>query len=87
MPTLVSLHQPSELKVSCSSSNAFQPGAYDLFTLAYLPGSGYILAHVQMLRYLHTYTDLEGRSDLEEFKEGVTSKEEWPRREEWPRAM
>ena len=54
MPTLVSLHQPSELKVSCRPPNAFQPSAYDKLTLAFLPGSCYILAHVQMLRYLLT---------------------------------
>ena len=54
MPTLVSLHQPSKLKVSCRPPNVFQPSAYEQFTLAFLPGSCYILAHVQMLHDLLT---------------------------------
>ena len=29
MPTLVSLHQPSKLNVSCRPPNSFQPSAYD----------------------------------------------------------
>ena len=58
MPTLVSLHQPSELKVSCRSPNAFQPSTHSCIlarVLLHTSACAKAALPTCLLTYLFTY--------------------------------